>query len=484
MKKSIFLAVAAVAMTACSNDVDLGMKDANKQTADNAIGFQVRNSNMSRAPQELELQKTGHYNFGVFGYKDAPSNPAIMVNYLVGYMDRTNSKGYYMTTGNQTTNGDAQGNDNGKSMWAYEKLGYSEYKYTGTEEYYKNGCDDPNNDDVFYMSNWATQFLRYWDKSTDWTKFYAYAPYIKGRENTTEEDPLTKDVVTFDNGNHKMTFPAGTIKDGYDDPSKYEYLYAATKVEVGNYGKDVALTFKHINSKIMITFWEDIAGYSVKMINLREAGAGVTKVGISAAPAKKNATAYEYGQLAKSVGATLTFTGTDFISDPTIASSTFTDPVYYKAGASVSGNEFLTFEAPVADKLATTRDNATKNPGSNDNYSKTVYYGIPKDNTCGLTFHVSFVLTNEQTQETITVKDAKVFVPAANCEWLASRRYIYVFKITKNVTGSTDTPTVINPGDPNVPSENALYPIVFDNIKVEDWTDVTDPSGDSSHNIN
>ena len=49
MKKSIFLAVAAVAMTACSNDVDLGMKDANKQNADNAIGFQVLNKNMSRA---------------------------------------------------------------------------------------------------------------------------------------------------------------------------------------------------------------------------------------------------------------------------------------------------------------------------------------------------------------------------------------------------------------------------------------------------
>lgn len=479
MKKSIFLAVAAVAMTACSNDVDLGMKDANKQTADNAIGFEVRNSNMSRGT-DLKLQATGHYNFGVFGYKDATTNPAIMVNYLVGFSGQ-NSEGKglgYKFDANQTTAGDTPGSENNKSMWAYEKLGYVDYTYTGPEGYYTK---DNNTE---YMSNFKTQFLRYWDKSTQWTKFYAYAPYIKGSETTPGEDPLTKDVVTFDNVYHKMTFPAGTIKDGYNDPSKYEYLYAAKKVEKSAYGNDVALKFKHINSKIMITFWEDIAGYSVKMINLREAGTGVTKVGISAAPAKINAPTYVYGKLAKSVGATLTFTGTDFIGDPKIASSTFTDPVYYQAGADVSGNEFLTFEAPVADKLATTKDLATQNPGSNDNYSKTVYYGIPKDNTCGLTFHVSFVLTNEQTKETITVKDAKVFVPAANCEWLASHRYIYVFKITKNVTGSTDTPTVINPGDPNVPSENALYPIVFDNIQVEDWTDVTDPSGDKSHNIN
>ena len=81
MKKSIFLAVAAVAMTACSNDVDLGMKDANKQTADNAIGFQVLKSNMSRAT----LQEEGHYNFGVFAYKSTDATNNIMNNYLVGF---------------------------------------------------------------------------------------------------------------------------------------------------------------------------------------------------------------------------------------------------------------------------------------------------------------------------------------------------------------------------------------------------------------
>ena len=82
MKKSIFLAVAAVAMTACSNDVDLGMKDANKQTADNAIGFEVRNRNMSRAQN---LQDTKHYNFGVFAYKTAVStSQTAFDDYLVG----------------------------------------------------------------------------------------------------------------------------------------------------------------------------------------------------------------------------------------------------------------------------------------------------------------------------------------------------------------------------------------------------------------
>ena len=467
MKKSFFLAVAAVAMTACSNDVDLGLKDATKQTADNAIGFEVRNSNMSRGT-DLKLQATGHYNFGVFGHKHATPS-AVMENYLVGYMDATNKKGYFMTTTNQTTNGDAQGNDNGKSMWSYEKLGYEDYTYTESEGYYTK---DNNTE---YMSNFKNQFLRYWDHSTDWTKFYAYAPYIKGREKTSGEDPLTKGVVTFDNNTHKMTFPAGTIKAGYDDPSKYEYLYAATKVNNIEYGKDVALTFKHINSKIMITFWEDIAGYSVQMIDLVSG-----QTGVSAAPAKiVSNNAYKYGTLVKSAGAVLEFTESDNIDNPTVTAVTFNYRVPYN-GVDVPTAEFLKFETPEATTLAANRQDAVAGSyPTNKNFSKTVYYAIPKNNNSGLTFHCSFILTNEQTHETIKVQDARVHVKAENCNWEAGKRYIYVFKITKDATGTTGNPEPIIPGDPSTGTQ-ALHPIVFDGITVEDWA----PATESDHDIN
>lgn len=475
MKKSIFLAVAAVAMTACSNDVDLGMKDANKQTADNAIGFEVLNSNMSRAQN---LQDTKHYNFGVFGYKDAASNPAIMVNYLVGYMDKTNKKGYYMTTTNQTTNGDAPGTDDGKSMWAYEKLGYSEYKYTGTEGYYKNGCDDPNNNDVFYMSNWETQFLHYWDHATDWTNFYAYAPYFNKGTGSSQ--------VTFDNGSHKMTFPAGYITDGYDDPSKYEFLYAATNVARGNYNNDVQLSFKHINSKINITFWEEIEGYKVTMMNLISAP---NAIGISAAPSigdtGTGTPTYAYGEVYNKAGATLVFgSANNNTGAATVKPSNFTSTEKYsgvnKSETGFNSNEYLKFNAPTAPFIATSRDVAkTGDPGTNLNYSTTTYYAIPKKNNTGLMFHVSFVLTNEQTNETITVQNATVYVPSTNCNWEAGKRYIYIFKITKNATGETGDPGTIVPGDPT-PGTQALYPIVFDGIQVEDWGDAIE----SEHPIN
>ena len=463
MKKSIFLAVAAVAMTACSNDVDLGMKDANKQTADNAIGFEVRNSNMSRA----NLESAGHYNFGVFGYKNATTGEAaIMEDYLVGFngTDASGKKvGYFFSDG-QTTNGDGSNAVPGLSKWAYEKLGKdssTDYKYTGNEGYYKNGCDNPNDDDTYYMSNWANQFLRYWDKSTSWTNFYAYSPYYHSSDYENSK-------VSFDNNDHKMTFPAGYIQAGYNDVTKYEYLYAATSVENGQYRNDVALTFKHLNSKINITFYEEIEGYKVTMIDL------VSGVGISAAPSdlddSTDPDTYTYGTVYKSAGASLTFgSANNNTGDPTVAASNFTGTAY-------SNTEYIQFKKPTASFIATNKPDAIS---KTENYSPDTYYAIPKDNNTGLMFHVSFKLTNEDTNETITVSNATVYVPKANCNWEAGKWYRYIFKITKNTTGKTENPGTVDPADPK-PSDPALFPIVFDGIEIDGWGTETD----SDHNIN
>ncbi|MDY4881188.1 MAG: hypothetical protein SO127_02130, partial [Muribaculaceae bacterium] len=69
-------------------------------------------------------------------------------------------------------------------------------------------------------------------------------------------------------------------------------------------------------------------------------------------------------------------------------------------------------------------------------------------------------------------KNARVHVPGTHCAWEAGKQYTYVFRITKDATGTTGDPGDINPGDPN-PGEKALHPIVFDGIKVSDWEDAT-----------
>ena len=433
MKKLFILAAAALMFTACSKDSEV--VPSQEKNDNTAIGFQVLNKNMSRAA----LQDEGHLNFGVFAYKSTDQTNNIMENYLVGYFGT--NKGYYMANTDQTT---LDG-----SLWAYEKLGYGDYTYTGSDGFYTK-------DSTFYMSNVEHQFLRYWDLSSSNTEFFAYAPYING--------PKT---ANFDNSTKVMTLPEGSIVAGYDDESKYEYLYAYSNVGRGDYKKDVVLNFLHLNSKIRIAFWEDIAGYSVKMEDL------TTIAPILAVPATVSSAVYTYSNdLVKTAETTINFNSPITLATPTSNET-------YKLGGSdaIDGDinkKALVFKAPVATALATKKDEIT-----DDDYSETIYYGIPQNTSCGLTFRVSFTLTST-TGETIKVQNAAVHVEAANCKWDAGYQYTYVFRITKNATGTTGDPGTIVV-DPSVP-EKALYPIVFDGITVENWKPVTPI--ESEHKIN
>ena len=98
-----------------------------------------------------------------------------------------------------------------------------------------------------------------------------------------------------------------------------------------------------------------------------------------------------------------------------------------------------------------------------------------------MTFHVSFKL-HSTTGETILVKDATVWVPGSACAWDPNKQYTYIFKITKDATGTTENidDATIKPGSSQV-NGKALYPIVFDGCTVEDWEA---PSVDTDHNIN
>ena len=452
MKKSIFLAVAAVAMTACSNDVDLGMKDANKQTADNAIGFQVLNKNMSRA----KLEDAKHYNFGVFAYKNSQS-ANIMDNYLVGYF----GTGYGYKKFDTTTVGGMTSSDKGLSKWGYEGLGYSQYNHAtnGTEEYYYLNTQKE------YMSNIDYQYLRYWDLSASYVNFYAYAPYIKGTKQ-----------VTYNHNTHTIAFPFGTIKDGVDDESLFEYMYAAKKVTKTDFKKAVNLEFKRLSAKVNIAFYENIPGYTVTIDNLKETDYEF----ISANPAKENPTTLVYSDgLYKSIGADIKFTNDDDVTGSVtqvLTDETSSSDVY-------TNGQYLEFKIPTSHTAIA--ENATDAVGTQkaSSYSPTTYYAIPKNNDTGLTFRLSFTLTST-TGETIKVNNAAVHVKKDYTNWVANKHYTYIFKITKDASGTTESGSTITPSDPTVPGK-ALYPIVFDNCTVEDWTDATTPGETGNdHNIN
>lgn len=450
MKKFIYLAVGVALMASCSSDFDLSEGGGNAGGSD-VIGFQMRTGNTSRAT--TGLQSAGHYNFGVFGYKKNDKVNPIMGNYLVGYLD---AKGYQPGTG--STVGDQPGVADGTSYWMYEKMGYGQFNGT-----YAGETVNPNTP---YASNNEGQYLRYWDKSADHTCFYAYAPYV----NTG----ATGKTVTYVDGTPKgsshdtyvMTIPNGTIKHGFDDPSTYEFMYASAKVLVGDYGHDVSLKFNRLNAKVNIKFWEDIEGYSVRLIDL------TADYGVAATPSIKNgggSYGYQKGTIYTANGAKIQFNdNAEFQSLKQYAGETTSDP--------------LNFKTPTASLIGENRVMATPSPST--------YYAIPKGSTAGvlandavsytdagelhdslaktgLTFHVSYELIST-TGEKIKVTDATVHVPKDYCNWVANKHYTYIFRITKNSNGSTGT-TTPKPTDPEVPTVNALYPIVFDNCVVEDW---------------
>ena len=461
MKKILFFCVALITLIACSFNKEL---EPTKNPGANAqIGFSVAQKNMTKA----SLQDANHYNFGVFAYKSTDQVNWVMDNYLVGYFDDAKA---YQSTG--STVEDKPGVENGKSYWMYEGMGKSEYNGT-----YAGGPLGR-----FFQSNKAHQYLKYWDLSAPSTTFYAYAPYVG-----TDTNPVTyvDGVAQTATGNdtYTLNIPDGTLKAGMNKPEEHEFMYAATKVDKANYGQDVSLNFKRLVAKVNIKFWEDVPGYKVRIVNL------TSSYGVSAVPSIKNASfpdsnegygeyGYKTGKYYTSNGAKIQFTGGN-ISNPTVSQYT---------GTTATKTTPLNFAVPTASVIGENRYAAAA--------SDDTYYALPKHSTndtelnnTGFTFHVSYELTAEDSGEHIIVKDATVHVPADYCKWEMNKHYTYIFKITKGSNGTTESNPSIDPEDPEVPTVQSLYPIIFDNCTVTDWDEVetewniTDGTQLSYHNV-
>ena len=103
----------------------------------------------------------------------------------------------------------------------------------------------------------------------------------------------------------------------------------------------------------------------------------------------------------------------------------------------------------------------------------------PTTSETGFNFHVSYRIISDDNKEVTTVHNATVFVPATStttstsyiAAWQPATRYIYTFKITKNSTGTTNPFDNIDPTDPTPSTTKSLYPIVFDEVTIEDYSE-------------
>jgi hypothetical protein len=438
MKKSLILAVAAIVMASCCSD-ELVNKPT---TGETPIAFSVEKANITRAKN---LEETGHYNFGVWAYKYGTglNTQQVMGNYLVGYCNENDKKGYEHS-GSSTWNQSAGNIDDHKSPWFYENLGTAEYTYNKDDGYYKKDQND-------YMSANTNQYLRYWDLKYTTTNFYAYAPY-------------KADGVTFDETNKKITVAHAAQKAGYDDASLNEFMYASASSTNANQ-KDVELQFKHLGAQVNLRFYEDVRGYKVEIIDVTTSGTG-----IQATPATKNGDTYTKAGYYTECGATIDF---NTVTTPT-ATVNHTD--------AATTQENLIFKIPNSGLTSYNEYNVIPesiNDPTNQTYasSPTTYYPVaqPTTSEVGFTFHVSYKLIAEDNGEEIIVKNARVFVPAKSgsefiAAWQPNTKYTYTFKITKDSTGSTN-PDESNITDPTVPATPTVYPIVFDGATIEDYTE-------------
>ena len=462
MRKILTYAVSALALASCSSDSLVSDSPANTQAP---IAFNVGQKNITRADVDdsKNLEKNGHYNFGVWAYKyktaDATTGDVVMDHYLVGYSDG-NGNGYdnsgISTWTNEGTNTDADHT----SLWFYQNLGTEQYLNEDNNKGYTK-------DKSAFMSANKYQYLRYWDLSYNNTKFFAYAPYCNKKNSETNVN-----YVTF--AGEKITVAKDANKAGYDNPGEHDFIYAGAQATNAD-KKDVKLTFKHLGAIVKVAFRESVPGYKVQLIDVTTDGSG-----IQATTAKKNGTSYihstgttdvTYVTYLKSCGATIDY------------SSSITAPSVSVVASDVeTSHENLKFAIPkkTDDNLnglvAHPQTNPTYYvlPEAADDYAKspTTYYAVvqPTDSETGFTFHISYNLIAEDNGEVVTVRDARVHVPAEQVCWESNKSYTYNFTISQVSSGTT------NPNDPNINlddptvSAGTVVPIVFDGATIEDYT--------------
>ena len=446
MKKILTYAVSALALASCSSDSLVSDSPANTQAP---IAFNVGQKNITRSTNLEE----SHYNFGVWAYKyktaDATTGDVVMDHYLVGYSDG-NGKGYDNSKVIESTWASNAGSETDhKSSWFYEGLGKDEYGYTGDKNYYKTSESANKN-----------QYIRYWDLSYNNTKFFAYAPY-------------KSTGVTFSNG--VITVDKAANVAGYDNPEEHDFIYAGAQANNAD-KKDVKLTFKHLGAIVKVAFRESVPGYKVQLIDVKDAtesGKGIQATPATSASATTAATYYT------ECGVTIDYSNNK-IATPSVSVVT-TDVT--------TSPDNLKFNVPTSGLVPYTGKDVNSTeykvlPESDYATSSTTYYAVvqKRENvtpTTGFTFHVSYKLIAEDNGEVITVRDARVFVPATQVCWESNTSYTYNFTISQVSTGTTDPNEEIKLNNPQVPNDPTVCPIVFDGATIENYT----PNAPNNGNI-
>ena len=452
-KYFIFAASALVALASCSNDEYVG--DNNGLTAeqgDGSIQFSYTMPNATRADivgsGAADLLGNGFYVIGTKGSEGDkyPSTKLVFDNYLVHFGKNTAG-----TTESNTAN------------WEY--VGVT----PGTGSY----------------TNWAklslldAQTIKYWDYSEEQYDFHAFSTGDKKAvsDKTTltiadGEINVTRSLYGEDlkNGATAYTFIIPTA-----EALKGAYVTDITTVPKANYGNEVKLTFKNLGSKIRLALYETVPGYSVKDVKFYTVDGTNTGLGSGSTTTAALITAD---------GTNGFYTkGTVAVSFPNVGTDASTNANYKKASVSVVPVAPTPPALPVIAQTFGTLNNFQGKEGSEEavtqyigrNITQATFAGLPEVDyyqvvfpvTAGsaLTLRVDYTLVStDGSGETINVYGAKAVVPSTYTTWQPNYAYTYIFKISDNTNGWTNTAA----------TKAGLFPITFDAVVAE----VKDVSGE------
>ena len=404
MNKYFLYAASVLALASCSSDDFLGENSGNGQNAANSvINFGGETGKITRAAdikQGAAAELLGK-NFVLVGFKgsatDAANTTYAFDHYNVNYVDGTAN-----TTESNTAN------------WEYVN---QNMKVNGAEgSLAQNGA--------------LQQTIKYWDHSCASYDFIAFSmgKGYKAGETTTYAKPTAVNKDKLAEAAYTLTGDANTLSECYISDMK-------TVVEK-NYSKQaVAMSFRHLTSKVRIALYEIVPGYVISDVKFY----GVATDGTSTDQGTL------FGKFNNNGTLTVYFptTGTkndqnaDYNKAHVKFASTETD-------ATVSSKVFgkVNYNNQAEDQIAANKgflSQSSTDPSYCGATAKEYLKVLPAEGkSMPATLRIDYKLTaTDGTGEVINVKGATATVPAEYTEWKPGYAYTYIFKIAQNTNGST-----------------------------------------------
>lgn len=434
MNKYFLYAASVLALASCSSDDFLGENSGNGQNAANSvINFGGETGKITRADNEFGGKDAADLlgnNFVLVGFKNANGKSEYAFDhYNVNYVDGTA----------ETTESNTKG-------W----------------EYVNQGMDVKGAGGSLAQKGALQQTIKYWDHSCTSYDFIAFSmgngDNVNGKTTYATPTSVNKDNLT-DNA-YTLTGNVKTLGECYISDKK--------TVKEADYKKEaVAMSFRHLTSKVRIALYETVPGYVISGVKFYKAATGDT--------GSEEGTLF--GKFNNNGTLTVYFPTTDENNTkdynkahvkflPVEPESTVTD---LKFGA-INYNNDKEGQIPQGTTYLSQTASKPSYCGTTANYYQAV---IPtEDSSEPANLHINYTLTaTDGTGELINVKDATATVPAEYTKWKSGYAYTYIFKISQNTNGSTGG------------NDKGLTAISFDAVVVSDEvngqetiTTVSDPS--------